>query len=100
MKLRIKYCGGCNPIIDRKKLVDEVTNAIRATNPLEITKDEAEVAMVVCGCPVACVDIETIESCVKKLVLVAGDNVNYRHVPRDQMAKEICQLILKGKEDK
>lgn len=100
MKLRIKYCGGCNPIIDRKKVVDEVTDAIKATTSLELTEDEAEVAMVVCGCPVACVDIDNIKSHVKKLVLVAGDNVNYRHVPRDQMAKEICQLILEGKEEK
>lgn len=30
MKLLVRYCGGCNPVINRKKIVNEVLNQTEA----------------------------------------------------------------------
>ena len=52
MKLRIKYCGGCNPIINRSKLVKEVINALSKEVDVEIVDNDADVGILVGGCQV------------------------------------------------
>lgn len=100
MKIRLKYCGGCNTIINRKKLADEVLNYLETKDKVEITRDEADVALIICGCPVGCVDLENIKNHTGKLILVSGTNVNYLHIAPDQMVSYICRLILKDKYNK
>ncbi|KUG04225.1 hypothetical protein ASZ90_018446 [hydrocarbon metagenome] len=93
IKLRIKYCGGCNPVINRKKLVDEVLNCLKVSTPVELTQKHADIALVVCGCSAACVDLDRIRNDTEYLILVAGNYINHYQVPSDQMAITICQLI-------
>ena len=90
LKLRIKYCGGCNPVIDRKKIVDETLNCLKQSIQIEQTRDKADVALVICGCSAACVDIDEIRKQVEFLILIAGETVNHYPVPRDQIAKRVC----------
>lgn len=97
MKLRIKYCGGCNPVINRKEVVNEVLDCLRASTPVEITREAADAALVVCGCPVACAEYEDIKKQVNKVVLVAGNFLEHHQIPRDLIAAKACQ-ILKGEE--
>ncbi len=99
MKLKIKYCGGCNPVINRKKIVDEVVDCLRASIPVEITREEADAALVVCGCPVACAEYEDIAKQVDKVVLVAGNSLDHYQIPRDLIAAKACQILM-GKEEK
>ncbi len=100
IKLRIKYCGGCNPLINRKKLVDEVLNCLKVSTPVEITQKHADIALVVCGCSVACVDLAKIRNHAEYVILVAGNYINHYQVSSDQMATIICQLINEREEVK
>ncbi len=98
IKLRIKYCGGCNPVINRKKLVDKVLTCLRDSIRIEITQKNADVALVVCGCSAACVDLDNIRNHANYLILVAGNQINHFQVSSDQMAITICQLIMREEE--
>jgi len=96
LKLRVKYCGGCNPVIDRKKVVDETLNCLKESIQIELTRDYADAALVICGCSAACVDIDEIIERVGFLILVAGETVNHYPVPRNQIASRVCELILEA----
>jgi hypothetical protein len=91
MRIKIKYCGGCNTGINRKQLVDEIIKKLQTTNPIQFTQDEEDAGLVVCGCAAACVAVDRIGA--KKLILVAGNSVNYYAVPPDRMTTHICQWL-------
>lgn len=57
LKLRVKYCGGCNPDIDRTALVARVLEAVAASGlVVQCTDDDADVILLVNGCPRACLE--------------------------------------------
>jgi len=95
MKLYIKYCGGCNPVINRKKLVNQVVSQLKQYTALELTAQGADVGLIVGGCPVCCVNLDEINIPSRKLVVVGGDLVNGIKVPPDQLANAVVQQILK-----
>lgn len=94
MKLLIKYCGGCNPSINRKKLVNEVLNSLRSCTDVEITLENADVGLLVGGCSVCCINIDQVRDQASELVLVGGSLVDYVRIPPDQQANKIIQQIL------
>lgn len=57
MRVRIKFCGGCNPRYDR----GEIARRLRETFPEHcffVTPDEkADAAVVLCGCSSVCADV-------------------------------------------
>jgi hypothetical protein len=96
MKLYIKYCGGCNPVINRKKLVNEVVSQLKQYTALELTEQGADVGLVVGGCPVCCVNLDEIKAKARSFVLVGGELVNGIKVPPEQQAGVVVQQILKS----
>lgn len=73
-KIGIKYCGGCNPLFDRKKYVQELERENGV--PLEIAVEELEYDLiyVVCGCPVCCADISGLKA---KEFIFTAENGRY-----------------------
>ena len=53
MKLYVKYCGGCNPRVDRKALVTEAAGTLGAKLIYEECPDD-EVCLLVSGCERGC----------------------------------------------
>lgn len=101
MKMKIKYCGGCNPSINRKKVVEEVLEKLRASIDLELVSEEADIALVVCGCTAACVNLDEIKDQARELVVVGGTVVDGYQVSLEQLASCICSRIFEkggGKE--
>lgn len=95
MKLYIKYCGGCNPVINRKKLINQVVSQLKQYTALELTAQGADVGLIVGGCPVCCVNLDEIKIPSRNLVVVGGDLVDCIKVPPDQQADAVVQKILK-----
>lgn len=64
MKIGIKYCGGCNPRYDRKKLVDKVKKAVEGIHTFETAKEKNlyDFLLVVVGCKSCCADFERIHT--------------------------------------
>ncbi len=94
MKLYIKYCGGCNPVINRKKLVNDVVSKLKERTELEVEGEKADVGLIVGGCPVCCVNAEEIKAKASCFVVVGGDLVNCIQVPSQEQSDIIVQQLL------
>jgi len=94
MRLYIKYCGGCNPVINRKKIVDEVVHKLQRRTALELVGDRADIGLIVGGCPVCCVNMDEVRPLARRLVTVGGELVNFVKVPIAQLSEIIVEQIL------
>lgn len=97
MKLiSIKYCGGCNPHIDRKKLVQEI--AILLQSEFIFTTESSSpwnIGILVCGCPTACADKPEFKNLARKWIVVAGDSVDLDIAPEEALANIVTVKIKK-----
>ena len=94
MKLRIKYCGGCNPIINRSKLVKEVINALSKEVDVEVVDNDADVGLLVGGCQVCCPNLSQIEDQAKQWVIFGGDLVDHLPVSIGQLPQKVINKVL------
>jgi hypothetical protein len=98
MKLKIKYCGGCNPFIDRSGLFKEVLDKLKSVTEVDIVSDQAEIGLIIAGCPVCCVNQQEFEHQALKWVVVSGTLLNQVDVPLSQLPGRVCQEILSRKQ--
>ncbi len=58
LKIRVKYCGGCNPNYDRVALVKQIEERL-SEKAVSVGADDDGIAMVlaVVGCSTACADL-------------------------------------------
>lgn len=68
----VKYCGGCNPRYDRKRVVQEIETRIGKTLVHAHTGEVYDVLYVVCGCPSRCADISGLHAN-RVVVIDTGD---------------------------
>lgn len=94
MKLRIKYCGGCNPLIERTQVAKKAIDILRKSVEVAIVESEADVGIIVAGCEVACVDKSEFEDQAKQWVVVGGNLVDHRAYPTHQLPEIIAQKII------
>jgi hypothetical protein len=89
----VKYCGGCNPHIDRTKLVQKISELLpqyRFTTELSAPWD---IGIMVCGCPTACVDKPEFKNLARKWIVVAGNSVEMESVTEEELAEVIVDRI-------
>jgi len=91
----IKYCGGCNPQINRSGLVQDVENLLPPDCRFvtDHTMNRWEMAILVCGCPTACADRPAVRSLALQWIRVAGATVDLDPVPKSDMADVIVRRI-------
>ena len=88
----VKYCGGCNPIIDRAKLVQEIKKLLSPEFLLSEsqTREQWDIGILVCGCLTACANKPDFKNSTVKWILVAGHSVDHNNVPE----KELASIVL------
>lgn len=91
----VKYCGGCNPVIDRTALVQEIEKLLPPRWKLvtEQQADQWEKAILVCGCPVACANRPEIVALARQWVLISGPMIDLEMVPEEKMASMVVRKI-------
>lgn len=91
----IKYCGGCNPEIDRPGLVERVAELLSGECVLETGEPSEpwDVAIFVCGCPTACLDRRKSGALASKCILVSGSMVDARPVPAHRLAAAVIEKL-------
>jgi len=63
-RVRIKYCGGCNPNYDRVALVEEMKARLGETVKWSCPDDDpCDLVIAVQGCETACADLTAFEGC-------------------------------------
>ncbi|HRW11956.1 MAG TPA: hypothetical protein P5549_02400 [Syntrophomonas sp.] len=92
----LKYCGGCNPTINRSKIIAEVKRGLPPDVELvSKTADQvAEVGIMMSGCSTTCLDREDVRKQAQQWIVVGGNNVNYFPVENDQLADQIIKKII------
>ena len=92
----LKYCGGCNPDINRSKIVSEVKRGLPPDIELVsiATAEKAEVGIMMSGCTTTCLDRDDVRQLAKQWIIVGGNNVNYFPVDNDKLADQIIKEIL------
>jgi len=101
IRIIIKYCGGCNPTIDRVNLVKLLLEKLKGV--ITIASDESDVADVVlfvCGCPTSCI-IKSGFTGTGNIIIVSGAGVDYMPLDEvkipDFLAQKIKSLKTDGK---
>lgn len=91
----IKYCGGCNPVIDRISLVEEIGKLLPPDH--KIINDESsnhwDIGILVCGCHSACVDRQELKCLARHWFLIAGRNIDQSIMPENELAFAIVHKI-------
>lgn len=94
----VKYCGGCNPHIERSKFVAELEKQLAEGGPrFTICRGtrEWDLGILVCGCPVACADRPETRLLAQDWIVVAGPNVDLESVPENELATAVALKIRK-----
>ncbi len=84
----IKFCGGCNPVIDRAKLVQEINRQLSVEFILANNQnnDQWNIGILVCGCLTACADKPDFKNLARKWIVVAGHSVDLENAPEEKLA--------------
>jgi len=94
-RIGVKYCGGCNPHIDRVGLVQEIEKLLPDCRlDAEGFADQWEKAVLVCGCPISCADRSEVRDMARHWIHVGGATVDRETVPEERMADVIAAKIM------
>lgn len=97
-KIDIKYCGGCNPQIDRGKVVRELEDRLRGRIEVITGRPatEWEIGILVCGCASACVDRpEIIGEAAGPCIVVSGAMVDLQPVAEAEIADRVAKMLIR-----
>jgi hypothetical protein len=91
----IKYCGGCNPHIDRKKLVQEIEKLLPSKHIFTThhSSNPWALGILICGCPTACADKPEFKNLARKWIVVAGNSVDFNIAPEEKLAAIVARKI-------
>ena len=96
MRIALKYCGSCNPEVDLSRIGDAVVEQVRGRGwelvPLDSVA-EADVLVLLCGCPRACIDTEELRRQVKRTVLVAGQRLGWQPIAEEELPSAVVRAI-------
>jgi len=94
-RIGVKYCGGCNPRIDRSGLVRNIRSLLTPDTRLlaESHSEPWDTGLLICGCPVACADRPDVRRMAHRWIRVGGETVDLECVPEDRMARFIAQKL-------
>jgi hypothetical protein len=94
----VRYCGGCNPEIDRLRTVIELQEGLRKMgHQVDFTTEgesPADVVLLVNGCKHACLEAKQVESDRGHPVIsVRGEMVDDQYVQEGDIVKILIQRI-------
>ena len=88
--MRVVFCGGCNPVIDRVALADE----LRADPDLAGLDVEIDIS----GCSRSCAAGQELVGASPDVVIVAGRHLDGRLLDPDELAAAIKRRLSTAKE--
>ncbi len=91
----VKYCGGCNPRIDRERIAAAMAGAgARLVYPGKDGGEPATFLLIINGCETGCVSPEDYPG-YRYTLAVRGQSVDHCHCPEDQLPGSIIEIWLK-----
>lgn len=99
LKLRVKYCGGCNPDIDRGAMVDRLLKIV-ADSGQEVVccGNDPDVILLVNGCAHACLEEPDFRAAVGAMCIsIQGAHVEREPVAEGRLHEVIRDLITRAR---
>ena len=97
-KLAVKYCGGCNPSIDRAELVGKVAVLLAERNAdwklVTMKEIDFDAVLLVNGCPVGCVQKQFLKE-TRPVILVAGESIQREKVAEAALPEKVAEILLR-----
>jgi hypothetical protein len=96
-RIGVKFCGGCNPQIERSRFVDGLKKKLAEDLSLDIgcSRERWELGILVCGCPVACADQPATRSLALEWIVVSGPIVDLESISENELATVVALKIKK-----
>jgi hypothetical protein len=94
-RIGVKYCGGCNPRIERSRFVDELKKKLAGDLALAIgcSTEKWELGILVCGCSAACADRPETRSPALEWIVVSGPAVESEPFSENELATVVAMKI-------
>jgi hypothetical protein len=89
----VVFCGGCNPHIDRGAVAAELTAAAAGAAKADAGPSRGGATVYLSGCPRACASDHRLTGDEPGDVVVAGETVDGRPTPVDEIAATIRQKL-------
>ena len=94
----VSYCGGCNPEIDRSRIVMELQEGLgKMGHHVDFTTEKeklVDVILLVNGCKHACLEEKQVASdCGHPVISVRGEMVDDQYVEEGDIVKILIQRI-------
>ena len=97
-KLAVKYCGGCNPSIDRAELVGKVAVLLAERNAdwklVTLKESDYDAVLLVNGCPVGCVQKQFLHE-TRPVILVAGESIQRERAAEAALPEKVAEILLR-----
>ena len=99
LTIRIKYCGGCNPEIDRRAVVKRLEELFLSNN-LKVgfyfnSNRNTDLLILVNGCPHACLEEDNLNSAtMTPCFSIQGAMIDYRPVTEEELPVILYEKIL------
>ncbi len=74
-RLAIKFCGGCNPFLERGELANKVQQGLSASQWLS-WEEETDLVLIINGCPTACAERAEIHKNSKACLVIQPGGVS------------------------
>ncbi|HAA90174.1 MAG: Uncharacterized protein XD63_0738 [Thermoanaerobacterales bacterium 50_218] len=103
MKIRVKYCGGCNCGYDRTKFLRDLLSYLNQElqEDIEVVYEEEgtfDVGLIICGCPACCADRTEVRKGTENWHVVSAGLLDYLEVPQSEIPVMLGQLIKSARE--
>jgi hypothetical protein len=94
----VRYCGGCNPQIDRLRVVGDLREALEKMGlEVDLTMDKespVDILLLINGCMHACLEGEYLGSDPnQRLISVRGEMVDDQYIKEDYIAGTLIKRI-------
>ena len=76
-RLAIKFCGGCNPTIERGQLARIIRQDLADGVRWVSAEEEVDLLLIICGCLTACADRTDVKEKAAQTLAIAGPRISF-----------------------
>lgn len=76
-RLAIKFCGGCNPAIERGQLARIIRRDLADGVRWVSAEEEVDLLLIICGCLTACADRTDVKEKAAQSLAIAGPRISF-----------------------
>ena len=73
-RLAVKFCGGCNPVIDRGQLARSIRENLTGLVRWVSAEEETDLLLLICGCLTACAERPAVTEKAAEYLVIGGES--------------------------